>query len=129
MQAYRNKSFRTLFVWALCAGVVAACAGGGSDTGELVPPDGGDDTSSGSSGSSSGLSGSGSGSSSGKSGSGSGAGSSSGGGVCPASCNTNTDCNSCPPVSGGYNCCDTGSHICFATTSTCGSGGGDAAPE
>jgi hypothetical protein len=131
MQANRTKSYRSVFLWTLVAGIVAACADGGtSDTGNggMGPYDGGDESnsSSSSSGSSSG-SGSGSGSSSGMSSSSS----SSGGGTCPAHCSSNTDCNTCPPVNGGTNCCDTGSGVCYATTMTCtsGSSGGDGSAE
>jgi hypothetical protein len=40
------------------------------------------------------------------------------GGGCVPSCNTDQDCqSSCPPApNNGINCCDTGSHVCFASS-------------
>jgi hypothetical protein len=49
-------------------------------------------------------------------------------GVCTPSCTSDSECeNSCPAApSGGINCCDTSSGVCFAnTSSTCPASGGN----
>jgi hypothetical protein len=60
----------------------------------------------------------------------SGSGGDTGGGmVCMANCTQDSDCqNSCPPApNNGVNCCDVGSGVCFASSSsTCPMSGGDA---
>jgi hypothetical protein len=44
-----------------------------------------------------------------------------GGGTCVPSCSSDSDCqNSCPPVAGGVNCCDSMSGMCFPSqTAAC----------
>ena len=53
-----------------------------------------------------------------------------GGGVCPATCSTDSECQSdCPASAGAINCCDTVTSACFTSASTScpdqtGGGGG-----
>ena len=52
-----------------------------------------------------------------------------GGGACMANCTTDSECqNTCPMApNGGTNCCDVGSGVCFASSSsTCPANGNDA---